>query len=109
MPTTVTLQDIPYSKTRVLDATQTRLFLNELARVRGPWPLALIKERIAEALTRPSASEPRIQPDCRIMVSTGSTVDEYELLSETVLRRVGNRSGLQFYFGLLLVRWLNEP
>ncbi|MFN0245355.1 MAG: hypothetical protein ACKV2T_00520 [Kofleriaceae bacterium] len=108
MATTVTLHD-DSGRTKVLTSVQTRLFLNELARVRGRWPWTFLKERLAEILASSRSGGPRLAPDCRIVVADSGTTDEFELLAESVLRRVGNRSSLQFYFGLLLLRWLDEP
>jgi hypothetical protein len=108
MATTITLHD-DTGRTKVLTSVQTRLFLNELARVRGRWPCSFIKERLAEMFAGSQSLGPRLAPDCRVVVADGGTTDEYELFSESVLRRVGNRSSLQFYFGLLLLRWLDEP
>jgi hypothetical protein len=105
MATTVTIREVPGGRMKTLDGSQTRLFLNELARVMGPWPLALWIDRVRSLFSR-GTQGPRIQADCTIEVDRNGRITEYELFSGSVLRLRGSRASWQFYFGLLLVRWL---
>ena len=94
--TTVTVQDGQGTISKVLDADQTRLFLQEFTRVRRFWA----PDRDLNAL---------IAPDCTIEVDDNGRTRKYEIQSRAVLVDRGRKRKYQFYFGLLLLEWLQSP
>jgi hypothetical protein len=91
---TVTIQDFTRKKRLRLNAVQRRLFEAELARVRKYFP--------------PGKGVPsRMAPDCTITVKRGAKKSYYALFGRAILIEAKSKKQWQFYFGLLLLEWLN--
>ncbi len=80
----------------VLNAKQTRAFLDELARTKRRRPTARI--------------HPGAAPDCEILVRPARGRQRYyRIYGRSILHDELTRKSWQFYMGLLLVEWLTEP
>jgi len=92
--TTIKVRAYSGTPTITLDAGQSKLFRDELKRVRKFYPAS-------KGL--PAA---KIGPDCVITIRTGRGTSEYQLFSRAVLVETRTKKKWQFYFGLLLMEWL---
>lgn len=54
-----------------------------------------------------TGSPPRVATDCRVIVENAGRRTEYELYGRTILMQVTTKRSWQFYFGLLLLEWLD--
>ncbi len=79
----------------ILDATQTRLFQEELRRIRRHFPAGKGAPRLAA-------------PDCVIAMANGKKRTEYELYAGAILLEKKTKKTWQFYFGVLLLEWLSK-
>jgi hypothetical protein len=83
-------------RTLVLSAARVALFEAELTRV------------LAVAPTPYPANSNKVAADCDITVDDErGTVTHYQLFGNTVLVDTHTRQARQFYFGLLIMRWLD--
>jgi hypothetical protein len=86
-------RELTSNRTLFLDDAQRRLFQTELTAVRRRRPGRAVRARIV--------------PDCEIVVRRGSQTTTYDLYSRVVLRERGTSRIWQFYFGMLLLEWLD--
>jgi hypothetical protein len=75
-----------------------------------PWQIALFRPEFVRVRKEPfeKGVPERLEPDCRIHVTDGGKTREYELYGQAVLRDAKNDRTWQFYFGFVLLRWLES-
>jgi hypothetical protein len=90
---TVTVQQFGGKLKVKLDADQRYLFTQELRRVQRYFP-------------HEKGSPRGMYPDCTVTVSEKGKKEHYALYGQAILFEVKTNRRRQFYFGLLLLRWL---
>ena len=81
-------------KRRTLRKSETEQFLQELNNVKIYMP------------TLPNGILPSLASDCLITIHYPHFEEEYEIFGNSVLYEVSSNKSWQFWFGLMLLRWL---
>jgi len=75
----------------------------------SPQQVALFEAELTRVLTMQSTPylQNKVAADCNISVDNEhGTVTHYQIFGDTVLVETQTRKAWQFYFGLLIMRWL---